>query len=454
MKKFMTVMALCVMAGTSATFAQSTKSGYFVDGYLYKYQMNPAIGNDQNFVSIPGLGNLNINMHGNLHLSDVLYNVDGHTTTFLNPGVSAAEVMSNISDVNKLGLDVNINILSGGFKAWGGYNTVSINARANAGARLPKSIFSLLKEGISNQTYDISNMRVKANAYAEIALGHSRNITDQLRVGANFKILVGGGAIDAELHDANLTLGTDTWTITSDADVRTNLKGMKYKTKYDKHTKRTYVNGIDGSFDGLNGFGLGLDLGATYRLNEDWSFSASVLDIGFISWNNTQLASTNGPQTFVSDKYTFNPDDDADNSFSNEWKHMRDDLAALYEMEDMGDTGANTQALNATLNFGAEYTFPMYRNLTFGLLNTTRIAGNFSWTDFRLSANVAPCKIFSAGINMSAGTYGAGFGWLINLHPKGFNLFLGMDHTFAKIAKQGVPLNSNAAVNFGINFPF
>lgn len=123
-------------------------------------------------------------------------------------------------------------------------------------------------------------------------------------------------------------------------------------------------------------------------------------------------------------------------------------------MDDMGNTGGRTQALAATLNFGAEYTFPLYRPLKFGLLNTTRIAGQFTWTDFRLSANVAPCKIFSAGVNMSAGTYGVGFGWLLNLHPKGFNLFLGMDRTLGKTAKQGLPLSSNASVNLGINFPF
>ncbi len=106
------------------------------------------------------------------------------------------------------------------------------------------------------------------------------------------------------------------------------------------------------------------------------------------------------------------------------------------------------------MNIGAEYTLPVYRGLKFGLLNTTRFAGKFTWTDFRLSANVAPCKAFSAGINAVAATYGIGFGWLLSVHTTGFNMFLGMNRTLGHTAKQGVPLNSNAAVNFGINFPF
>lgn len=48
---------------------------------------------------------------------------------------------------------------------------------------------------------------------------------------------------------------------------------------------------------------------------------------------------------------------------------------------------------------------------------------------------------------------GASFGWVINLHPKGFNLFLGMDRTVGKLSKQGIPLRSKADLTLGINFP-
>lgn len=120
----------------------------------------------------------------------------------------------------------------------------------------------------------------------------------------------------------------------------------------------------------------------------------------------------------------------------------------------MGDRGGRTTMLSATLNFAGQYTLPVYRNLTFGLMNTTKIQGAYSWTDFRLSANVAPVKIFSATANMAVGSYGCGFGWLANLHVTGFNLFLGMDHTLGKLTKDGVPLSSNASVNFGMNVLF
>ena len=436
--------------------AQNTYSGYFTEGYAYRHQMNPALTDSMNFVSFPALGNLNIGLQGNLHLTDVLYNVNGRTSLFTNPAVSASEVMKNISDKNRIGFETRIGILSGGFKAWGGYNTVSISARANVNASLPGSVFSLIKEGVENKTYDITNLRASAQAFAEIALGHSRDLSKYvpgLRVGATLKFLLGAGNVDAYLHKADLTLGENAWTGVTNADVYASVKGLTYKTKYDRHTGRDYVNGAEIDGFGLGGFGLGLDLGASYKLNADWEFSAAVLDFGFISWSDTQYASTDGDRMVNTDAYIFNPDDDADNSFSQEWKRLRNNFSDLYQLSDKGKM-SRTKMLAATLNFAAQYTFPIYRNLKFGLLNSTHINGAFTYTHFRLSANVAPVKIFSADINYAIGTFGSSFGWLLNLHPKGFNLFLGMDHTLGKLAKQGVPLSSNAQLNFGINFPF
>ena len=87
-------------------------------------------------------------------------------------------------------------------------------------------------------------------------------------------------------------------------------------------------------------------------------------------------------------------------------------------------------------------------------MNSTRIQGRYSWTEFRLSANVAPVDVFSANVNMAAGTYGVSFGWMLNFHTTGFGLFVGMDHTLGSIAKQGIPMSGNASMNLGINFPF
>lgn len=449
-----TILAACtVVASAQALTAQNTYSGYFLEDYTPRFEMNPAFGSsDKGFVSFPALGNMNIDIHGNLHARDIFYNLNGETVLFTNPGINAKDAMSKFSNHNKIGAGVRVDIINVGFKGLGGFNTVGLSARANLNASVPKSMFSLVKEGVSNQTYSITDMRAQATAFAQIALNHSHDLNKVLpglRVGGTVKFLIGMGNVDAYFRKAELNLGENSWTALTNADIYASVKGLTYDTKLSKRTGNYYVSGADLDGYGPNGFGMAFDLGAEYKWG-DFRFSAALLDLGFLSSGHTMYATTGGDKTLDTDAYAFAIGDKEDPN----WDNFRDDLAKLYELEDRGDIGSRTRALSTTLNLAAEYEFPLYRPLHFGLVNTTCINGLFTYTDFRLSANVKPCKVFSASANMGMGTYGVGFGWLLNVHTKGFNFFLGMDQTLGKLAKQGLPLNSNAEVNLGINFPF
>lgn len=448
------IASAVVMTFALSTVAQNMQSAYFTDGYLYRFQSNPAFDNERNFVAIPAIGNMNLGFKGTLSLEDIFYNINGETTTFLNPAVDTNEFLNAIGDNTRLGTDIKIGLLAAGFKAFNGYNTVSLNVRASAHTRIPTTFMRLLKEGIQNKTYDISDLGAHADAYAELAFGHSHKINDRLRVGGAVKFLIGGGNVDAEFDKAYLTLGQDSWDIMVDGKIQSSIKNMVYEHDRNSHTGHEYVSGIDMDGFGLNGFGVALDLGVEYLYKTDWAFSAAILDLGFINYGNNMLASSNGLKQFSTDKYTFNVDDEMPNNFDDELDVMRDDLSALYELDDMGDQGSRTKMLAATINVGAQYTLPVYRNLKFGLLNTTRLAGDFSWTEFRLAANLNPVKPFSIGANAAMGTYGFAFGWIMNVNVTGFNFFVGMDHMLTKLAKQGIPMTSNADLNLGFNIPF
>lgn len=458
MKRILFNIALCgLTAAAPALHAQNTNSGYFLEGYTYRYQLNPAYGNDRNFVSMPALGNLNVGMNGTLKLSSIFYNVNGRTCLFTNPMISADEALKDIHDKNRIGANVKVNLLSGGFKAWGGYNTVFINARADINASVPGSLFSLAKEGISNREYDIRNLNARAMAFGEIAFNHSRDIKQVpgLRVGAAVKFLIGVADINASFDEAKLTLGENGWVGQADATVYASLGKLEFE--HDTNNEgREYVSGVNMDGDGSvgpNGFGMAFDLGATYKWR-DFNFSLSVLDLGWISYFDTKKASTDGLREVNTDSYIFSSNEDADNSFNKEWDRFTDDFGALYQLSDNGNIGTRSSALAATLNVGVEYELPYYRKLHFGVLSSTRIAGRYTWTEARISANVAPVKCFSADANVAFGTFGASFGWLLNFTHTGFNIFLGMDHTLGKVSKEFIPINSNASFNFGINFPF
>lgn len=449
------ILASVAAAATcTGAFAQASYSGYFLENYSHRYQLNPAMADEEHnmFLTVPVISNFNIDFHGNLHLNSVLFNRNGQTVLFTNPEVSVSDALKGIHDKNRLGFDTHIDLLGFGFKAFGGSNAVTISAVANANVMMPGSIFRLAKEGIENKTYDITNIRANANAYAQIQFNHQRAIKEVpgLKVGAALKFAIGLANIDAYFKQAHLELGQDDWIVRSNAEVYANIKGASFKHSYDENNHQEYVSGIN--LDGVspNGFGLGFDLGATYKWR-DFEFSLSVLDLGFISWGNTLYASTNGTKTFNTDAYTFKT---GDGEFDETLDELKGDFAKLYQLEE-SSKGGNTRAMNATLNWGVEYTLPYYRNLTFGLVNTTKFFGSMTYTDFRVSANVRPVKCFSASANLAMGTYGVGFGWLANVSlNKGLNFFVGMDRTIGKLAKQGVPLNSNGEFSFGFTFPF
>lgn len=446
--KIKSLMCVAMVAATSITAAAQNRSAYFLDNYAYQFQMNPAMGRDGKFdISMPVLGNLNVGLASNFGLNSFLYNHEGKTVTFLHPGIDAAEAMSKIPNHTRLGLDVREGILSVGFKALGGYNHVSINTVANAQVRLPKGLFQLAKEGIENKTYEIGRVDVHADAYAEIVLNHSHdlsNVVDGLSVGGSLKFLVGVGNVDINMSKADLNLGTDSWKVITDGAAQVSLgQGFVWKTNEDGQ-----IDGVDvESFNGPSGFGLALDLGATYKWR-DFTFGLAFNDIGFMSWNNTMKAGTNVEHTFDTNDYIIDP-----GNFDDSFDKIKDGFTDIYDLRPEDGSYNRTRAIEATMNASIMYALPMYRNLTFGLLNTTRMAHRFAWTEFRISANITPAKWFGFALNYGIGTFGSSLGWIINFAPKGFNLYVGMDRMLTKVTTNYIPYSANAQLSFGINFP-
>lgn len=451
------LLASALMTGSATVaMAQASYSGYFLENYTHRYELNPAMvdmSGRNTFVAMPALGNMNIGFQGNLHLTDVLYNRGGKTVLFTNPEVSSS-IANKFSNKEKFGVNVEMDLLAAGFTAFGGKNVVTLGVVANADVMVPGSVFRFLKQGVENKKYDLSNVRALADGYAKLQFNHQRDLGQYLpglKAGAAFKMLFGVASADADIKEAYLDLDQNDWRIKTNGVARVNMGKMHYKTTMSDVTGHEYVNGVNMDGAGIKGFGIGFDLGATYDWN-DFQFSLALLDLGFISWSGTQTASTDGEHFVNTDKYTFKVTDEG---YKDTWNdQLKPALYELYEFKDMGDTGSRTRSLRTTLNWGVQYELPYYRRLHFGLVNSTRFNGPFTATDFRFSANVRPVDCFSASANFTAGTYGVGFGWLANVNVKGFNFFLGMDRTIGKLAKQGVPLNSNGEINLGMNFPF
>ena len=455
--------AALMAVGCSAA-AQTINSAYFTEDYKFRHMLNPAFGNEQNYVSIPALGNISVNTHGNFGYRDVIMSnpmypslSDKKMTTFLNPYISAEDALSGFSTGNnRITGDVSLTILSAGFKAFGGYNTIEINSRTTTGVSLPYELFEFAKN-TGNHSYDIGDINAHAQSFAEIAFGHSRQINDKLRLGAKLKVLVGLGRADVKMRNmkADLT-AEDKWTITGEATADVSMKGFSYASeekKYNIEGSGTYerVNDVDLDGVGVGGFGMAIDLGGVYEINEDWTVSASVLDLGFISWTNDMLAENRSKSFVFNGFHDVSVTSDRGEEIDTKVDRYGDQLADFANLTDMGDKGGRSTGIGATINVGAEYTLPVYRKVSFGALCTSRINGAYSWTEGRLSANYAPLNWLDGGVSFAVNSFTTSMGWVLNLHPKGYNFFIGMDHILGKTSKEMIPLSSNASLTVGMN---
>ncbi|MDD6978524.1 MAG: DUF5723 family protein [Prevotellaceae bacterium] len=445
--------------------AQQLNSAYFTNDYKFRHTMNPAYGNEQNYVSMPGFGNVNVSLMGNFGYEDVIFDnpmfpstSKDRLTTFMNPYISTPDALKGFnSGDNKILGDVSITVLSAGFKGFGGYNTIELNARTSFGMSLPYELFEFAKN-TGNRTYNIGNISANGQAFAELAFGHSRQINEKLRVGAKVKLLFGAGRGDVNIDNVKADLAADDkWTVSGHAKSEVSVKGFTYKTEekeYKEEGRGTYqyVNDVDVDGAGLGGFGLAFDLGGVYKINNDFTVSAALLDLGFIKWSNNMVA-VNGGEEFVFNGFhdVAVNEDHGGSTMSMQGDKYSDQLADFANLQDKGDEGGRTTGIGATLNLGCEYTLPVYRKITFGVLSSTRFRGDYSWTEARVSANWTPLKWIDGGVNMAFGSYRNSFGWVVNFHPKGYNFYVGMDHTLGKVSKEFIPLNSNAAVSVGMS---
>lgn len=474
-RKYILAAALTASAGT--LMAQDLNSAYFTQDFKYRHDMNAAYGNDQGYVAIPILGNFNMKLQGSFGVGDVLFKNPDYgkpgakkTTTFMHPGISTDEALSGFDkDGNSIIWDFDLPIISVGFKGMGGYNTIEVKERTHFAMSLPYSFFDFAKT-MSNKQYSFDGFGARGWSYAEVALGHSRQIFDNLRVGAKVKFLFGAGYGDLDMSGITADLSQNNkWVLSGKAKAELNMKGAKFKTEtedyenqYPGHMTYDQVNGIDVDGAGLGGFGMGLDLGAVYEFKDcsvDWldglKVSAAITDLGFINWSNSIIAeSASNKFTFTGFKMRYEKDANGDNKFKNGGDELKDDLMDFAHLEEAGEGSSRSTSLASTMRVGVEYPMPFYDKLSVGGLYTHRFDGDYSWSEGRFSANVAPLNWIDGGVNVAFTSFCTTMGWVLNLHPAGFNFFVGMDHIIGKTGASMIPLDSNVSLNLGMNIAF
>ena len=227
--KHIVITGAALLASGTIT-AQNLNSAYFLEGFAQGHEMNPAKEYDRKgYVSMPLLmGYMNLGTKGNLNLKDVLYkNPNGSgLVTYLHPSIDSDKALSAFSSRNKLIMDTRYDLVSVGFHAFKGYNTISLGLRVNAGVNIPYELFEVTKK-LTNKDYNISSAGATARSWVELALGHSHQINEAWRIGGKLKFLVGAGYANVKMSGVDLNLSDENqWTATANATAEVGVKNF------------------------------------------------------------------------------------------------------------------------------------------------------------------------------------------------------------------------------------
>ena len=486
------IMLVCTLSAN----AQFLRTSYFMEGTHYRQQLNPALTPTKGYFNIPVIGAVNATVGStSLGYQDIIDIIDDGDDFYTKP-----DFMNRLKDNNKLNVNFSTEILSAGWYKGKNFWSFNIGLRTDIGANLTKNMFTFLnemetvEENWRNSNYDISGQQLNINAYTEIGLGLSRQINSRLTVGARVKALLGIGNMELKLNrvamSANLPSDQqiNQWSsesywnsmtpsqaaqaaqelkdkfnnyhanLTVGAELKSSFKGLELQEEEGKD----YVTDFD--FDsgklGIAGYGFGIDLGASYKILDNLTVSASVLDLGFISWSksSTKIASANpDPIDIKGSTYANMVDPNNPNTVMNAVNQLQNDAQGYMDRVTNGDVldydmlqlevsdakESRKSRLASTLVLGAEYGF-FNNKLAVGVLSTTRFVQPDALTELTFSANYRPKSWFNVALSYSAiQSAGKSFGLGLKLGP----LFVGTDYMF-------LGKNSNSVNGFvGVSIP-
>ncbi|MEY8685744.1 DUF5723 family protein [Bacteroides sp. AN502(2024)] len=483
------IMLVCTLSAN----AQFLRTSYFMEGTHYRQQLNPALAPGRGYVNIPVIGAFNASVSStSLGYQDIVDIIDDNGEFYRNQ-----DFLGRLKDNNTLNLNLNTEILSAGWYKGKNFWSFNVGLRTDIGANLTKNLFTFLNEmdGIEdnwrNSRYDVGGQELHIQAYTEIGLGLSRQINDRLTVGGRVKALLGIGNMQLKLNrvymnanlpsDARINQLQDQNYLMS--NYNTPAKINELKKEFDAYQAQIDLDvALESSFKGLNlvenqdgyiddfdfeskdmgiaGYGFGIDLGASYKILDNLTVSASVIDLGFMSWKKdaTKIASASASDlNMKGSDYTNRIDVNNPNSIMDVVNEFQKDAEGYmdrvtggdvldYDLLQMrvGDASENRKSrLAATLVLGAEYGF-FNNKLAVGALSTTRFLQPKAMTELTLSANYRPKNYFNLAVSYSMiQSAGKSFGLAVKLGP----LFVGTDYMF-------LGKNSNSVNGFlGISIP-
>ncbi len=400
----------------AVTFAdvsgQNSQTMYFMN-LPQNHFMNPALRPSNSiYIGLPALSGINLNINNNfVNFSDVILKgqPEDSVISFLNPRFNVDKFISKINDRNSFEPEAMIQILGLGFSVGDdNYVFFDINDRFDGNIVLPGDLFRLVLkggEGLVGSKMDLSALKGDVKYYREFGAGISRNITDRLRIGIKVKLLFGIADVTIDTRSLGVAVNSDnSYTLNTNLTVDMSLPLNVYTDSNHNLDSLSFDNdrfktssGIRNFVSGSKNVGTGMDLGATYQVNDRIVVSASVTDLGFIRWKKdiTSLKADNRI------KFSGLNISDVVNKTITIDELGQDMLDSLKNAFVVSNTKAPfTTYLPFGISFGGSYS--VTSKFSVGLLSYSRVIGKQIREALTLSANINLGSALSASLSYTA----------------------------------------------------
>jgi len=325
MKKIIYIISIFVFSQT--LWAQQNNTMYFMQTLTQTQWLNPAVQNDCKLTVggalVPVTGQLFFPIQYNYGNNGFALNdmVQQNGDSLVRPGFKGFDydrLYKRLREVNYISQEIHINWLTVGYKYKDWYFGLAINDKIESYFSFNEDLIRFAIEGngqtFLNETAHLGDLNITSTIYSEYALTASKKINEKLTVGLTAKMLFGKTNIWTERSVIDVyTNNNENYPITTDVDILIHTSNpFVENTQLYYGTDSMTIESEDKDVDyndvyfNTKNFGLGMDLGVTYKLNDKINLYASLTDFGYIKWkDNAQSFTVKGE--YYWDGYNFQP---------------------------------------------------------------------------------------------------------------------------------------------------
>lgn len=267
------------------------KTMYFMGIHPKGNELNPAIQYNRSLVILSPSLSFSL-ANSSLTFNKMFTRGTGASDSILFWDFNSME--KNLRNTNYIHTNISNNLLFAGKKLKNGfYASFAIANKNDIYFTFPETFVDLRygNADLANnkpRTIDLNNYSLNGIMYREYSFGLSKSVSEKLTVGAHLKLLRGNVAARTTKFLASIETSDDFSESFLTTDINVNISAPILNTEKGDSSINFDMASIQDQmlwpYISLKNYGVAIDLGFTYKINEKINLSGSVNDVGFIRW--------------------------------------------------------------------------------------------------------------------------------------------------------------------------